>query len=491
MDFLDPKKKRAHTIRLYLGYFLVGVSILMAAYILLNASSGYWVDRRGRVYQNGLVFVASKPDGAQVNIKSKVNDFKRTVTASDRLVLPEDTYSFEFLKKGYRAWKRTVELKGGSIQRLIYPFLFPDKLVQKEISTYATKPGLVTSSPDRRWIVVQQPKSVNKFDIYDTRQQIPVPRTITVASSIFAGVATKSTRLSLVEWSSNNRHFIVKAGASFILIDRQAPQNSLNLNKYFDASPRSVFLRNKSPEQFYFLSKTGRVTSVSIDNKTPVRVAQNIAAMKPHGKNTLVVISTASVKQTKKVNVVLIDDGQSYKLRQLPKDKKYLLDIAEFNDRIFVVAGTKTDGKVYVYRDPETVLKRKNSDTTLAIRTMRLQGPEFVSFSANARFVAVQSGRSFNIYDSEQDRQYHYKINQSIGTSQQAYWMDGHRLLSNSKGKLLAFDFDGTNLQTLSGVLPGTQAMFDGDYKFVYSLDSTKRTPKRYAITQTSLEVNN
>src|SRR5688572_25594640 len=127
MDFLDPKKRKNRTRRLYLGYLLVAIAIGLAAYLLLAIVSGYGVDNKGNVIQNGLVFVASNPDAAEVRITNNSNTFKRTVVASERLVLKADDYNFEFLKEGYRPWKRSITLRGGGLQRLVYPFLFPEK----------------------------------------------------------------------------------------------------------------------------------------------------------------------------------------------------------------------------------------------------------------------------------------------------------------------------------------------------------------------------
>ena len=66
MDFIDPLKTRAHTRRLYIGYFLVTVAILLASLLLVYAANGYGLDSKtGRVIQNGLVFIDSRP---QTNI---------------------------------------------------------------------------------------------------------------------------------------------------------------------------------------------------------------------------------------------------------------------------------------------------------------------------------------------------------------------------------------------------------------------------------------
>ncbi len=63
MDFLDPRKKRAYKIRLYIGYFLMAVALSIGTLILLFEAYGYDVNHKtGEVIQNGLVFVDSRPE---------------------------------------------------------------------------------------------------------------------------------------------------------------------------------------------------------------------------------------------------------------------------------------------------------------------------------------------------------------------------------------------------------------------------------------------
>ncbi len=72
MDFLDPKKKRANTIRLYLGYLLVGIAIAIGSYIIYYQSYGYGYNTKTReVIQNGLVFVSARPEAADIYLNGQ------------------------------------------------------------------------------------------------------------------------------------------------------------------------------------------------------------------------------------------------------------------------------------------------------------------------------------------------------------------------------------------------------------------------------------
>src|SRR3989344_9216209 len=134
MDLLDPNKKRAHTIRLFVGYFLVVTAIALASLILLFQSFGYDVDRKtGKVIQNGLIFLSAHPESADVYLNGQRKD-----KTDLRLAVPAGQYSVELKRDGYRTWKHAVSLEGGGIERLVYPVLFPEKLKTSDVQLYAS-----------------------------------------------------------------------------------------------------------------------------------------------------------------------------------------------------------------------------------------------------------------------------------------------------------------------------------------------------------------
>ncbi|MET0779823.1 MAG: PEGA domain-containing protein, partial [Candidatus Saccharimonadales bacterium] len=88
MDFLDPKKQKAHARRLTLGYALIGLVLLLGTTILLYLAYGFGIDKNGRVIQNGLVFISSQPSGADIYINGQSKGQTDT-----RVVLPAGSYT--------------------------------------------------------------------------------------------------------------------------------------------------------------------------------------------------------------------------------------------------------------------------------------------------------------------------------------------------------------------------------------------------------------
>lgn len=158
-------------------------------------------------------------------------------------------------------------------------------------------------------------------------------------------------------------------------------------------------------------------------------------------------------------------------MRPISRDPNnvYLLDQAKFDGDWFYVIGSPANELVRLYRNPLARIKANTPQVAAPQVSLRIQDPQFVSFSDNTRFIAIQSGQQFAVYDAEDARIYRYTMQLNIPKTQQAKWMDGHRLTANSDGRIFVYDFDGTNVQDLAAGEASLGAYFDRDYKFMYS----------------------
>ena len=145
MDFLDPKSRKAHRRRLFIGYALMAIALGMATLLIALLTSGYDVDRKtGAVIQNGLVLTESHPVSADIYVNGQAKG-----KTSQRLLLPEGGYTVELKANGFRSWQHKVTLEGSSIEQLVYPFLFPEKLQTKTVNDFANLPHMAIKHTDR------------------------------------------------------------------------------------------------------------------------------------------------------------------------------------------------------------------------------------------------------------------------------------------------------------------------------------------------------
>ncbi len=490
MDFLDPKKKRAHHKRLMIGYVLVAIALGISTWLLVVLSSGYYYDRHtGTVIQNGLVFIGSHPGSADIYINGQIQQ-SHTDT---KLLLPTGQYNIQLKRKDYRTWNRSLSLQGGKVERLDYPLLFPTNLQTKDTDLYASLPAFASSSPDHHWLLVQQPGQMLKFDVVDITTDSTALSTITIPVNLITASNDPLQSWLTPEWSTDNRHVLLRHhfgnSDEYIMVDRQNPASSFNVNRLFNNGSLQVVLRDKRFDQLYLFNPTANTLQTGdVKAVTTNTVLTHVVAFKPHDDKTILFISS-DAKKPDNVTLKLSSGSNVYSLRELPKSSSYLLDLARYDNRWYMVASSAEEGHTYIYRDPEAALKGNPSNTLLPAIVLTLPNPQFLSFSDSARFIAVQAGSRFAVYDAESDRRFYYDLGMPLPSTPRASWMDGSRLTSTSNGKVIAFDFDGTNQQVLSAADASLPAFFDRDYKWLYSLGPSLTVSGKAALTRTELVV--
>ncbi len=489
MEFLDPDKKKQHNRRLVVGYVLMGVAILLAALILFMQSAGFDLDHKtGKVIQNGLIFVSSHPESATVYLNGK--DQGRTDT---RLTVPAGSYTVELKRDGYRDWKRSFNLEGSSIERLQYPVLFPTTLNQKDQRQYDNPPQFITQSPDRHWLLVQQPGSVTSFDVFNSNDPKATVEKIDLPANLLTATADTQHN-ELVEWSTDNRHVLVKHvfkdQSEYIMIDRQSPENSQNITKLLDLKTVTLSLRDKRADELYVFDEAAHtLKTANTKTKEMEDVLKDVVAFKSYGSDTLLYAVTESKNPTK-TDVKFRDGGKDYAVRTYTDAGDFLLDVTRFDGHWYAVVGPKNEGRVTIYQDPMDHPKSDPTGLPQAYSVLIMKEPQFVSFSSNARFILVQSGAKFATFDAETNRRFYYDITTPLAGDQKARWMDGHRLLVESNGKVNVFDFDGINKQTLVDIQEGTLPYFDRDYTRLYTLARSRQDDSKAALTQTPLKLD-
>lgn len=487
MDFLDPQKRRAHTIRLFIGYALVGIALLIATIVLGLYTFGFDINRKtGNVIQNGLVFVDAHPVGADITLNGQPKG--RTST---RLTIAEGQYKLTLSQAGYRSWSKQFSLEGGQIQRMDYALLFPTKLVSKDAELYGDKPGLVTSSTDRHWLIIQKPGSLTDFENVDLTTNPNNPTALNLPNDLFTKTGANHV-VSLVEWASDNRHVLVKhtwdGGSEYALINSEIPASSQNLTKLLKHPNIDFSLRDKKFDRYYLYDSASHTLS-SQDQKdpSPTAVLAHVLSFSPYKADAILYVTDDGVAAGK-VKVAVKVGADTFALREITPSDHYLLSLAGFNGHLYMVAGDNPEGRVYIFRDPVETTKRTHA-LPPPVAALRQDNPQFLSFSDNARFIEVQSGSKFSVYDAEDIRVIHYDTQLSVDASVQATWMDGNRLVLPSAGKLEVFDFDGTNKQTLNTIEPGYASAFDKDYKALFTVSPSVEVPGRTALVRTELRV--
>ena len=470
MDYLDPQKQFRHRIILLTGYVFIALAIIIGTLILLYEAYGFGLGKNGTVIQNGLFFFSSQPNPANIYVNGVLN----SAQTNTRLVLPAAIYHIKLSRNGYRSWQRTIELDGGSVEHFDYPFLFPTKLTSKKLQPYTAAPSIVTQSPDHRWLVVQESNAPTTFDVYDLSNPTKAPTDISIPASLVTK-ATSGESWQLGEWADDNQHILLQHNydgkAEFILVDRTNPSQSLNLNTTLSANPTKLTLNNKKYNQYYLYDAASSSLSTSTLSSPPaVPVLQGVLAYQTYASNT-VLYATASGAPSGKVLIKLAVGSQTYNVRSLPVGTSYLLNLTQYNGTLYVAVGATSDNRVYIYRDPVGQLSALPDHSLVPLQVLHVNAPNYLSFSTNAQFIMAEDGTQFGVYDIENAKGYNYTAAESVDVPQaHATWMDGDRLTYISNGKLVVFDYDDTNEQTLVPAVSSYLPAFAPDYHYVYLL---------------------
>jgi len=498
MDFLDPIKRRRHTIRLFTGYFLVAFIVLFSAIMIVYYASGYGITRQGEVIQNGLVFVSSQPANAELYI-----DGKRRNNTNTKLALPAGTYTFKIQKQGYQTWEKRVEIAGGEVDHVVYPLLIPNNLQTTSLTEFDSAPALFTQSPDRKWIVMQHAGQDGAFEVYDTsrnvdqivseRRQIALP-----SGMVTAGSQGTTASWKLIEWSTNNRHMLLKrsftvdgvAQYEYVLVDTQRPEGSYNLTRELGVNPTELTLRDKQPTNYYvFDEEAGTLKTMDLGSTDAETVANGVIEYKSHGRDELLYVTQQDAPNGS-ANVRVRIGGKAYTVRTLAKTPSYVLDMARYEGKWYITFGSVQDGRLYIYENPVEQIVASSESKASPLFAMRLENVTDLSFSANAQFVGAQNGTRVHVYDIKHSRGYSYNAPFAFDLGAEnrfAEWMDGHRLIQSSDGNAHLFEYDGTNRRSLMPVSGQFEVYFDRDYENGFALAPRTDGQAGVALTITPL----
>ncbi len=470
MDYLDPRKRHSHNIRLVIGYCLVTIVIGLATIIVVYGANGYGINTKtGQIVQNGLLFTDSNPGGAKVFI----NGEDRNAATPSRLILTAGNYKLTLKKDGYRDWNRSFTLNEQSVARYVYPFLFPSNPTANTLKSYSSAPTLLTETPDRHWLLVQDPQNsgqVPTFDQYDTStldQSSPALKQVSLPAGLLNGYSS-SSKLTEVEWSTDNDHLLLRhdstTGYEFVVLSLSHPDESFNVNQLFNVNPTQVALFNKKADQLYIFDQADgslKLGNTKNQNLSTV-IAKSVLAFKPYSDSLITYVTDAN-EPLGRVAARIWQNGKTYKLSEFSSGSKYLIDAAQFQGDFYYAAGSNTSTRINIYENPLDGIKNPSLQKALPLVALNISNAQKLAFSDNTRFIEAENGQRFSVYDFETGTSYQYPLDKPLADNM--VWMDGHRLIGQSDGKVFVMDYDGTNKQSLGATTQLTGALFSRDYK--------------------------
>lgn len=473
MDYLDPARQTKDRVVLFIGYILIAIAIAFAALVLLYQAYGFGFGKNGNVVQNGLVFFSSQPNPANIYINGRLNS-----SATDaRMFLPSGIYQVKLTRAGYRDWDRRITVDGGSVEHFDYPLLIPKKLTSTKLASFAEAPGLASESPNKSWLIVENPTNLADFNLYKlSPSNKPTETDLTLPANLLTA-STGTQSLQVIDWANDNNHVLMEhtydGKTEYILVDIKDVTQSINLNTTFNISPTKLTLNNDQDNHFYAYDSTSQVLS-SIDlNGSPAvqTVLTHVLAYATYGNNDILYVTSNGAKDGQ-VLVKLKTPGQTYTLTSLQPSGGYLLDLTTYSGVLYVAVGETSSSYTFIYEDPIGQLKNIPGQLLAPSWVLHVNQPDYLSFSDNAQFIMTENNYNYAVYDIENSLGYLYSDPKLTLDAPQtnATWMDGDRLIYVSHGKVIMQDYDNTNRQVLVKASSNYVPAFSANYDYMYTL---------------------
>jgi hypothetical protein len=488
MDYLDPKKKKQKKYHLMFMYGLLGVAISIATIVVVYLVNGYTVDSQtGEVVRNSLLYVDTKPESAEIF----VNGQKQRGRTDARLALPEGNYNIEMIRDGYRKWNRDLVLEGGSLRRLTYARLIPEKLDSELGVSLPSQPTTISQSIDKRWLIMAFSENPLLMQVVDLErpqlQAINLQLPIDILTTKLAG------KWDFIDWADDNKTVLAKyvtaESVEYLLINREDGTRAKNLQKLFSPIQFNyVELRSRKNDEVYLFNEpTGGLWRGSVGNGQLESVQTGIIKFKSYDNDVFLYIAEIDSAEGR-VSVFLKQGSNIIKLRELKKSDKYLLDISKLGNSYVMGVGSTAENRIFVYNDPIKALKN-NDFSSLPVPTtaLKVERPEEMIISADSSTIAVRGGSAFATHEFEADRSYSFVYDGLIDKDSKVRWLDGQHMTFSSSNKQILVDFDGSNRQELVISPYALGSLVNRDFDKLYTFSEPEVVGGPYRMMQTYL----
>lgn len=467
MDFLDPSNKRSYNIRLFIGFFLSASIIVLGTLILALITAGYTINTKtGKVIQNGLIFVDSTPTKASIYVNHK---YIKSTNA--RLELRAGSYNISLYEPGYDTWNTDVALLGGQVDELSYPLLVPTKPLVSTIAKYSSEPQVFTQTPNQHWLLVSSATTANSFDVYDTTNTKTPVTTATIPSSLLVNATAQNT-FTVVQWASNNQDVLLEdeyGGAiNYIVFNYITPSSSYNLNQTFSTTTfTSAKLLNSDPATpLLFDPTSGNLYLGNQSSGQASLILSKVINYTYYGTNKFL-YATQDGNSGSQTSIKFSNLSNTYLVKNVPQANQYMLNIQNYGGNYYYLVG---GGGIYdyiYYNLPSQALGSKQLPVPYTLMVNNVQ-PQKVLNSTGQRYISLESGNNFSVYDIQTQDHYRFTLSQNLTSPNFATWFDDNRFISFSNGEMIVFDFDGTNIFNIASANNSFNGLFSPSYNAVY-----------------------
>ena len=474
MHYIDFDSKTRRTIVHFATYLTVGLFALGLSIIILMAARGYDVDpSTGHVIRNGLILVWSQPGSADLYLDGELED-----DTPARLPLPTGSYDVELVREGYQNWKKTISVYGSEVVKVNYPRMFPDEIVAEQ---FASVPSVSywSQSPSQELMLTHSNDKPRALNLYDIKDEISIPRTITVPTAKLNKFVAGSSKITPTQWSADSKYILVKHdNGSLVEFVRVAVEEDevININTSISKQVSDVQFDRSENDIMYGKAKNGLLVRFNVKNSTVSDgLAADITKYRVASDGRVV-----AVQERSKKSFVLVIDGENVEsiYSGTVSGPKVQLELGNFEGDHYAIFSVSPNEAKIVWLDNLPGYDDKMLAT--------LSGKDIVvhPVSFTARFAMVSTGDQIITHDFDKFRVHQFRT-KGMNPKTISWFDDGH-VVAVAGGKIIIREFDGANMTEI-GQASNFDVFAGAGFENFYSLK--KAEDGSFSFNSSNLEV--
>ncbi|HET7630425.1 MAG TPA: PEGA domain-containing protein [Candidatus Saccharimonadales bacterium] len=451
------KKHRKLIIR-FLIYGVMVVSTLLISALCILLVLGYRFNlTKHTVTQGGLLQFDSQPASASVEVDGQAMSFKtpgkRNVAAGQHAV--------SMTLDGYRPWSKTVSVKAGQLVWLNYTRFVPTNINTSTVKNFSSLSQLL-ASPDRKWLALWTNQTMSEFvlaDVSDSDQ----PKFTDIKLPAKALTKTKGQQFRLQEWDYGSRYLLIdhkfSGGHDFILLDREHPDQAVNLDSRFGLDISTVHFADTSGNSFYVMAD-GDLRRLDLSGKTiSAPLVKQAVSFSPYGDGYLSYVARAD----NGYDIGVMRDGDSKPVAHYQTKQPVKSVLTKYFGHNYLAIGSADE--VVIYKDPFA------ESTQPPVRRIKLDFDlGWLDYASNGRFLLAGNKDNFMTFDGDTKTTYQGRLDGARNDNQPFLWLDDYHFVTTGNERLRMVEFDGANPEFITTAQPGFDAALSNDGKVLFSV---------------------
>ncbi len=450
---------------------IIGVIVTLVAMFVM----GYRLDiNKGNVEQYAFLQYNSSPSGATVTVDGVVVGSKTPTKSS----VPAGRHDIIIWRDGYESWKKTVDIKSGTLTWLNYALLVPKKLTTEVASSNEAVYSSL-ASPKSHYMIVQPKAETATFDLVDLSSDTTKITKLTIPNSKYSdgSVGGVAHNFKLEKWDNGERYIIIKhtygAKVEWLSLDTQDVASTKNINRLFDIAITKLDYFGTSGNIFYSLGTDGLKRIDMSSKAAPKIITTGVTDFGVYSESNVV---TYVGKDPAESNVQLVGvyrdgDEKSYTLRTsiITNGTPLLIAASRYfnQDCVAIAEGKKVD----ILNGSYPNASNENTTNLKSVASFSSeQMPKTLSFNPTGQYVFVQSDDYYASFDVEYQKFASSNI-EGNGTVPSLKWLNDSYLWSDRNGSLMIREFDGKNGNNIGTVLAGQDVALTHNAKYIYSIN--------------------